>query len=294
MIAISSKAHDHISRAILISGSARSGTTILGKVVHSFEGVEYAYEPPVLYGLFPLIHELSREQWSMLYEVHLYEEHFMGAIAGRSINCNLSDDSSIYRVKSESDIKSRLATSISKEQAEEQARLKIIAYKMPDIVAYIPKLQEYYPDTRVVVINRKALATINSLYKKKWFTNENANKNLLWPFSIYKDIQIPFWVKVEDHQNWYEMDSVDRCAYYYLQIMTNVPKITNKIELNYEDLVKSPDKVIEDLAGTLGLKWGAKTKEIISTIAPTDSTPDKNIFDRVSKTLRDQITMLET
>jgi hypothetical protein len=293
MLEISDKTHEHVNNAILISGSARSGTTVLGKIIHSLEGVEYVYEPPVLYGLFPLINDLPADQWQMLYETYLYEEHFMNAIAGRSINCNTSDDSSIYRVKSKSDIQERLAVSTSKKQAEKLAKAKTIAYKMPDIVAYIPALQKYYPNTRVVIINRNATETINSLHQKKWFTNENARKNLLWPFTTYNGIQIPFWVQKNDHQEWYEMNTIDRCAYYYLHIMRSTKIISNKIEVEYADLVQKPQEIISTLAQTLGLKFGAKTQDILATVAPTHSPRNENILDQVRSSFKDEILTLK-
>ena len=74
------------NKAVLISGSARSGTTILAKILHSFKNVELAFEPPVLYSLFALLPELEEKQWRLLYETHLYEEFFRDALSGRAIN----------------------------------------------------------------------------------------------------------------------------------------------------------------------------------------------------------------
>ena len=131
MLEISDRAYSSVSNAILISGSARSGTTIMGKVIHSFDGIEYTYEPPLLFSLFPLINQLAEQDWRLLYETYLYEEFMLNSLAGRAINCNRKDDSSIYNVKSESEVASRLQSTLSKNEAEILAKNRTIAYKMP-------------------------------------------------------------------------------------------------------------------------------------------------------------------
>src|SRR5512141_1115475 len=99
MLEISSKASPFCSNAIFITGSARSGTSLVGSIIHSMDKVEYAYEPPMLVSLFAMINGLPEAQWKFLYETYLYEEILLNSIAGRAINCNVSDYSSIYKVK---------------------------------------------------------------------------------------------------------------------------------------------------------------------------------------------------
>ena len=70
--------------------------------------------PPMLFTLFSLMEKLNREEWCLLYETYLYEEFMLGALAGRAINCNKSDDSSIYRVKNPQEIEDRLQNSLGK------------------------------------------------------------------------------------------------------------------------------------------------------------------------------------
>jgi len=48
---ISNIASDKVNSSILISGVARSGTTIVGKLISSFDGVEYSFEPPMMFTL---------------------------------------------------------------------------------------------------------------------------------------------------------------------------------------------------------------------------------------------------
>ncbi|PJB71809.1 MAG: hypothetical protein CO093_04390 [Alphaproteobacteria bacterium CG_4_9_14_3_um_filter_47_13] len=292
MTEISPAAKEKADKAILITGSARSGTTIIGKIIHSLSDVEYAFEPPILFSLFSLIYEMPEYRWTLLYQTYLYESHLLNALAGRSINCNRHDDSSIYMVKSEEDIEDRLNKSRGKQEIEALATASTVAYKIPDILPRIPKLLEYYPQTRVVIVNRGYIEILNSLSKKEWFSNENANKNLIWPFTIYKDINIPFWVVKDDHETWYNMSALDRCAYYYLEIVKNIDRIPNRIDVRYEALLENPVAATEKLAKQLGLSFGSKTRDILATIKLRPQERDTNILDKVDETLRMQIIAL--
>ncbi len=65
-----------LRNTIWITGCARSGTTILGKILSSLKGVEYAYEPEALLGLLPLVHNIEKKYWNHIFESYLIEDLF--------------------------------------------------------------------------------------------------------------------------------------------------------------------------------------------------------------------------
>jgi len=254
--------------SIVITGSARSGTTILGKILHSFAAVEYAFEPPTLASLFALCATLPEASWKLLYETYLYEDLLINSIAGRSINCNLKDDSSIYNVKSQQDIQTRLEKSYSKVAAEAAAEHRTIAYKLPSIVKWMPQLQSYYPSTKVIVATRKAPEVFNSVFRKGWLDDQSLqNNNTMWPYQIVDGQKVPSWVSEEDTQQWLEMDELHRVAYYYISVSEPLSKMDNFIQVRYADLIDNPMTVLSKLAADLGLEFTDKTENIISTIS---------------------------
>jgi len=277
------------SKAILVTGSARSGTTIMGKVVHSLYGVEYAYEPPMLFALLPMISSMPEDDWRLLYETYLYEEFLLNVLAGRAINCNRVDDSSIYRVKSPAEIEDRLKKSLPKAQAEKRATNHIVAYKLPDVVPFLPALQDHYPSMRIVVMLRDAMETLNSLLKKGWFSRENETSALIWPFRRYEGIHVPFWVREGEDALWAELPEIDRAAYYYIRVNEDVPKINNRIEVRYARLLAAPREVVGEVADFLGLQFGAMTDAIIETIRPTQPDRDKHILARIAPEFREVV-----
>ncbi len=113
-----------IESAVVITGGGRSGTTILGKLIHTFRNVEYAFEPPMLVALFALLDQLPEPTWKFLYEAYLAEEFLSNALAGRTINTNRVDDSSIHAVKSEVEIEERLSRSWSKQEIMEKVETR--------------------------------------------------------------------------------------------------------------------------------------------------------------------------
>ena len=66
-----------LSNAIVLSGSARSGTTITGKILHSFHNVEYLYEPPIIFTLLALRNKIGEDEFKAIYGSYLYDEFFV-------------------------------------------------------------------------------------------------------------------------------------------------------------------------------------------------------------------------
>ena len=285
----SSEAHNLAEKSIVITGVGRSGTTILGTIIHSFENIEYVFEPPLTMSLLSLINNISEKDWKLLYEMSLYEDFLINAVSGRNLNHNRFDDSSIFSVKEEIDIEKRKNKSLGKMEAVKIASNKIIAYKIPNIVHFFPKLLSYYPKTTLVVIKRNPIYIINSLIAKGWFRNENLAKSLNPLFYEYKKNNIPFWVKQHDADLWIDMNEIDRCAFYYSLFQDYENKIEKKIVVNYDELIKNPSKCVDELANSLNLKYGNKTKQIITSIKSTKINRDLNIINKVSSGLREKI-----
>lgn len=289
MLTLSSQAATFCNNAIMISGSARSGTTLVGKLIHSMQKVEYAYEPPMLTTLFALMEDMNEHSWKLLYEAYIYEEFFLNAIAGRAINCNTEDDSSIYKVKSAQEIEQRLGVYATKTLTQQRALGSVVAFKVPDIVYAIPKLKEYYPSMRVLIVLRDAVDTINSLLAKKWFSVEAQNSDLVWPFKIQSGVNVPHWVRIGDEAAWISMSELDRAAYYYIRVNESTTDIPNRVVIKYSDLMKNPLMESERIAGLLKLNFGEMTNKIIKGIARTKTPRNKQIISSICSNLRDKV-----
>lgn len=278
-----------VDTAVLVSGSARSGTTVLGKLIHSFSYVEYVFEPPTVIALFALLDTLPESIWRFMYEAYLGEEVLANSLAGRFINTNRADDSSIWAVKSEQEIERRLGRSWGKLDVMQKIECSVLAYKIPNIVPMLGQFHLRYPNTRLVVIKRGAVETIQSLMQKGWFQELSSARNGTWPFREHAGVRIPYWVAVGDDELWRSLCEIDRCAYYYLRTSDAPPESERVLHLRYASLVTQPTKTAEQLADWLGLNFGEKTAEVIETIRSTGKPLDHGIIDRISEQFRARV-----
>ena len=292
MLKLHPVSHDCANSAILVTGSARSGTTIVGKLIHSFSTIEYVFEPPALIALFPLIDAMPREQWSYLYEAYLYEEFLINSVSGRAINTNRADDSSIFATKGEAEIAQRLDRSWPKSEAARLAAGRRAAYKIPNIVACIPELRHRYPGMAVIMMVRDAVETIHSLMAKHVFTPDHPSAALPWPFRRDAGMAIPYWVRQGDEVLWKDLNEIDRCAYYYICMSEAVNVSERQLLLKYSELLAAPLATAERLVDFLGTDFGERTLAVLETIKPTCKPLDYGIIDRISEQFRARVVEL--
>lgn len=282
-------AHEVCNRTLIISGCTRSGTTIVGQVLHSMDEVELCYEPPALCSLIALVGELPKEVWRLLYATYLYEEFLINAVSGRSLNCNRTDDSSIYRVKDAAWVESRLSRSVPKRVAARVASGRQLALKIPDVVPFLPKVCEYYPGLRVVLVHRNANDTFNSLMAKRWFSDEAVREgSLIYPRRTVRGIHVPYWVAPEDAAQWAESDELRRVTYYYVRITRVFESITNRIVVDYDQMVNNPDEVVAQLASRLSLTYGARTRDVIQSIRRRER-PREDYVSQLEPAMRQEV-----
>jgi hypothetical protein len=278
---------------VFLSGSARSGTTILGKILHTAREVEYAMEPPTLFSLIPLVDQLDAATWKMLYETFCYEELLLGFLAGRTLNFNPHDDSCIYNAKPRAEILQRHERSFRKGELEALASRRVLVVKMPDMVPFLPRMRSYYPAMKIVVVNRKANDVLNSLHKKAWFEDLSADSpDLVWPYRLHKGCKVLFWVEPEQADWWCAATPLERCAYYCLRMMQVLPRVSGCITVNYHHLLERPAEVTNRLFGSLGLSPTTKTEEALATVAPT-TPPREDLLAKLPPSLRKSIEAVE-
>jgi len=258
---------DIIDKGIFVSGSARSGTTIIGKLISTLSNVEYFYEPLMLE---PIMLNNGIKNSKKLLEIYLVESLLIESIAGRNFNFNENDDSCIYSSKSKKEIDEVMSKSHSRKELEEKYLKAILSMKLPDLIWFLRDLRFLYPNTNYVLMHRNPNDVINSLKRKGWFSSKNLQKiNLTpkYPKKIIDNIKIPYWVKQEDEFFWLNTDEINRCAYYYKRVSEEVlENAGSSIIINYEEFIEKPNEVFRDVVKFLGLEFGEKTEEILSTV----------------------------
>ena len=245
--------------AVWITGCARSGTTILGKIISSLKNIEYAYEPETLFYLLPLISKIKKKYWQEIYSKYMIEEIFFNLCVGRKINLKKNDQSSIYNFLSKTDIEKKLNLNLRRKDLEKylSKNNKKLVIKIPDVLHSLVFLQKYYPKNKIIVIKRDKKAIMSSLIKKKWFSKKNFSPD------IYKNEN---WIDLKSYTKWIKLNENERASFYVDYINSSSNKIKNKLVVQYEDLVRDPKKTVIKICKFLKLKKTKKTLDIIDQI----------------------------
>tara|TARA_B100001769_G_C22083942_1_gene584198 strand:- start:669 stop:1526 length:858 start_codon:yes stop_codon:yes gene_type:complete len=275
-----------LNKTIFISGNARSGTSIVGKILATCKNSEYAFEPELIPYIIQLKDFLKNEDWKKIYQGYIEEELFFNLLIGRKINFRINEDSSIKNLKSKSDIQKKLRLNISRVNLDNYLKKNKINFiiKFPSID--IKKIISNYKKTKIVLVKRNLLSVILSLYKKKWFKN---NSNLINSFLPYKKIgkkKYPYWFEKSYSKIWINCNEITKCAIFTIISERYYSGIKKKYIIRYEDLIDNPKKTISSLIKQLGLKQTHQTKKLIKQI----KNNKRNInFENIKKRIHPRI-----
>lgn len=259
-----------VNRAIVLAGSARSGTTIAGKLLGSLEKVEYLFEPPLLITLYQAIDRLDEASWKELYSFYLYEDFLLDALAGRRLNMNRNDDSTVFSLLPEQEVTARLSASHRRTELEQSASSSHIAVKLPEAAFALARLRAYYPEHRFLLMHRDANDVINSLMAKEWFSDASLSQEhpaQLYPVQVLDGIQVPYWIESNRATWWAAASALDRSAYYYLRITQSLLEVAEtSLVIDYDQLLREPKSTLEAMCRKFGLAPGPLTHEILQSI----------------------------
>jgi hypothetical protein len=256
---------------VMITGVARSGTTILGKIVASLEGMDYEYEPWLLAQLpilakQPFAGEMLRGYLSELFAAHLL---------GRSVNLRPSDDSRITRYQTEEELHYKWSKLSSRDDVKKFAKSKQrqMAVKMVNLQPFFPFLFKALPKLRIISIVRNPLDVALSIQKKGWFSEEELihTESLSMKKKVLikgKKKLLPWWAEDKEAERFAKLSDFSRALYCWRVLTEAGMKYENKniLEVRYEGLIENPVVVAEKIARFLGTKPGALTSEILATV----------------------------
>lgn len=263
---------------ILITGVARSGTTILGKIIASLEGIDYEYEPWI-FAQLPILEQqgLIDSQYAaeMLrsFSAELFNQHLLG----RAVNLRPSDDSRITRYQPEEELQYKWKHLHTREDVLNFARSRNrqMAVKMVNMQPFYPFLVKAFPKIRIIEIVRNGLDVGLSIEKKRWFSDHSLDH--IESVSMKKEFKdkgrkkfIPWWVRNGDESRFREFSDFTRGIYCWRTLLEKSSSIKssnqNYLQIRYEDLVKNPEKLMRKTASFLKTKPGKLTSSILARV----------------------------
>jgi hypothetical protein len=298
---VSSVQSEVIGDSLIITGVARSGTSLVGKLIGSLKGIEYQYEPPTLKGISSLYvsGQLDTSTAKILLTIYLSEDLLLEAVQGRRANLRPSDYSMALNTISWPDLAHRWQELGNRDDALEWIKKNNLrlAVKIPNVIDSFELFNQVIPELQVVLVLRDGRDVVQSILDKKWMTDDSLKREM-WPYSNFQDeIPVPYWVSKTKHEEWPHMTPSTRACMmwsYYSSIGHNL-FINNSTSLittvRYEDLVRYPSKTINSLSDKLGHDITGLTQDNLTDVekrgytyqeksAPFESKVKSDVFNR--------------
>ena len=279
------------NKLIVLGGVGRSGTSILGKLVGSLSNVEFFYEPKTIDLLFSKVNDIEAESWKALFKRNIYDDLLINSLAGRCINTNRHDISSIYNYKDEGEVSLRLSRSYPQDELDALANKQVIAFKLLDSILYTDRVQQHFPNLRALFIVRDPADTINSLYRKHWFSDKSLSINSPKPASVHKvhnSFRVPSFVGESDFDLWVSLSEHQRYGYYYSIVLKKMREYLDgdNLFVSYDSLLRKKEIVLENILSHFHLSMGGKTGQVLSSIHHQESPRDRRILMRLPTAMR--------
>tara|TARA_B100001250_G_C19815536_1_gene798113 strand:- start:5214 stop:6080 length:867 start_codon:yes stop_codon:yes gene_type:complete len=254
----------YLKNVVIITGPARSGTSILGKILASCNKTEYWYEPETFQYIATIYNKISKEIWHKLYSRYV-TENLLRLITGRSINLKKNENSSISSYKSQKEINSKLKNNLSELDLENFIKKNKIRLVIKSPNLELKQLAKVFTKYKIVFTIRDHYEVINSIIKRNWFKGQNYLKTFLPPVKIMNKYY-PIWMKKKYLKYWRGSNEETKCAIYILCCYEEVKNLKGVIYYNYEDSINFPKKTASRLIKKLGLKFSKKTIQILKKI----------------------------
>ena len=269
------EANTTTARAIFLTGSARTGSTMMGRLLNSLADVELTSDPSFLFCLFPMIATMDGSQWRYLFESYLFEEHLMQGLQGRGLNLNRVDLTSAVHSKPLEEIERRLGRSYRRREVISIAQRTRPAFKLTDMMAFTGRFQSYYPEATALIMVRRPESVIASTLAKGWYSDNDLNLiGSIWPFKHVGGSKVPFWVPDADVERFVRMTELERCVLYYVRMHEALVPRENCIVIDYDSFVVDSDRSFKRLTDRLGCSFGPLTASLLNGVKEEDKNRD--------------------
>ena len=262
-------AADKTDKSIFITGGTRTGTSMMARMLYSLDHVEGFHEPAFLYAYFYMIEEMDEAPWKLLLESFVFEELLLSALAGRRLNFNEHDESSVFHSKTREEIAERLSRTHRHHDLVPRSRDYRIAFKMPETVPMLERLRSYYPNMTFLVMLRRPETVIASLIQRGWYSDaQMRNPGGEWVFRDKSPdgLRIAPWVPDSMIDEFVAASEVDRCAMCYIEQYKHLVSRTDCMVVDFDELNRRPVPYFTAVAEALGEKFGPMTNQLLAEV----------------------------
>jgi len=281
-IRIADSQQQNIKNTLVITGAPRSGTSLLGKLISTLDGIDYHFEPPMVWVLASLLSmkALSPDVASVLLRLHLHEDLLLESAHGRKANLRPGDDSLVLNSMHWPELLSRWQNIRNRDDAiryvsERKLRL---AFKTPSVIDAIPFFEAALPESKFIIIMRDGRDVVKSILQKGWFSDEGMKDNY-WPYKVVDGVSTTHLVEDSMVAHWAAMNEATRACYLWRRDAEFALEARNSglgdrlYMLSYEALRLDPTGIMEQIAKFLSTTTTDLTKLSMLSVRPMAENP---------------------
>ncbi len=265
---------------VIVNGAARSGKTLVGKILGSCKNTEYLDEPwlPMVLAMSAGLGLVSRRLAVPMLRVYV-NEMLNDRILMRHANFRPSDLTSIWSQKDPEEIFTRLIRLKTRKDVREYKRDKktTLVINLTDTLPYQDLLKEAFPGSRTVHVVHEGLLVASETLRKRWYSDEELKKptlaQLYRPYGIGRAKKyLYFWVKEGEEKYYLSLSEYARGLYYWRQFMEaslgHIARANKDIySLRLPDFLRSPKTELARLARWLRLESTEQTANLIANLS---------------------------
>jgi hypothetical protein len=262
------------NRLVLITGVARSGTTLMGKIIGSFDKAIYLFEPTTFLLIPPLIKKgsLSKKEGAELLKSILFEDFYLQMIHGRYVNFNKNDDSYIGNYTPENDVKKAWDDFERKNDVLEYLKDNdyFFVLKAPSVHPFLDLVCDIFKDVKIIDIVRNGNDVVSSSMRRDMFSDIDLNeRNVDWSFPT-DGLKVPWFIDEKDRVPFKDWNYQTRVAHMW-NVLTEASIIfsennKNVFQLKYDDFIRNPISYLEKIESFLGRRRTSITDKHVESI----------------------------
>lgn len=269
-------------RTVILTGSARSGKTILGNILGACEHAEHIDESWLLGQLPALVGSgaIAEPLGISLFQTYAYEQ-LAGRMLMREASFRPTDRSFIGAQKPTDEIVRRLIHFQSRADVGRHlaAHAVTLVLTLPDTVPFCDFFAKAMPGCAIVHVARNGFAVAASVRDKHWFADEELRRPqhtyLCRQFTDSRGVwHLPYWIADGDEAAFLQFTEYSRGLYYWRRLMEMGLRASRAVPpgrlhvLTYDALVDDARAVAGGLADTLGLTRTRITENLIEKVVP--------------------------
>lgn len=288
-----------VENMVVVTGAPRSGTTLLGKILGSLEGLEYHFEPPTFYMICSLYASgnLPLAQATSLLRVFCAEDLFLDTVHGRTVNLRPHDDSLVLNRMTWPELNERWEQIRNRADALAWVahRGNRCAVKMPNVMDAMPLLEQVMPKGHLVLLARDGRDVVRSIIRKGWVSDEGLASDL-WPYRACDNVPLPYWVPERFADRWHDMNEATRACIMWTTHAGIAREVAGRpgvfaeerfTLVRYENLLHDADREADRLAEGLGAVRTAFTRRWVESVRPPASSKERSGVDFEASVERD-------